>query len=115
MDSLALGRWRRRKLEEAPVPRDAKRACRTSEANGHERGSHQVNMSVLGSWSTEDMESLPRGCPNAAGPPGSQGRAGSVIPQNGGRNMIQLCPRCIAGESICVPSFVAFCPGCQPV
>uniref|UniRef100_A0A8C2UU36 Chromosome 10 open reading frame 143 n=1 Tax=Chinchilla lanigera TaxID=34839 RepID=A0A8C2UU36_CHILA len=99
MDSLTLGRWRRRKPEEVLVSRDAKRACRTPEASGHERGSPQVNSRVLGSWSTEDMEPLPRGCPPAPWPQGSQGRPSSVIPQNGGRSTIQPCPRCIAGES----------------
>ncbi|KAM6183564.1 uncharacterized protein C10orf143 homolog isoform 2-T2 [Erethizon dorsatum] len=76
-----------------------KRVCRTSEASGPERGSPQVNTSVLASWGTEDTEPLPRGCPLEPWPQGSQGRPSSVIPQNVGRSTIQPCPRCIAGES----------------
>ncbi|XP_063101023.1 uncharacterized protein C10orf143 homolog isoform X2 [Cavia porcellus] len=76
-----------------------KRACRIAEASGQERGSPQVNTTVLGSWGTEDMEPLPRGGSPAAWPLGSQGRPSSVIPQNGGRSSIQPCPRCVAGES----------------
>ncbi|XP_047408008.1 uncharacterized protein C10orf143 homolog isoform X2 [Sciurus carolinensis] len=99
MESLALGQWRRRKPEELPVPGDAKRACRRSEAIGQERGCHQESTCTLASWSTEDQGPPSRGCPSALQPGGGQGRQRSVIPQNGGRSSAQPCPRCIAGES----------------
>ncbi|XP_036059525.1 uncharacterized protein C10orf143 homolog [Onychomys torridus] len=98
MDSLALGRWRRRRIEELPVAGDAKRACRRSEAGGHEYSSHMVSPCALLSWSTEEQE------PRPPGPPTprlecSQERPSSVILQNSGRSSAQPCLRCIAGES----------------
>uniref|UniRef100_A0A8C5YRQ5 Chromosome 10 open reading frame 143 n=1 Tax=Marmota marmota marmota TaxID=9994 RepID=A0A8C5YRQ5_MARMA len=100
MDSLALGQWRRRKPEELPVPGDAKRACRRSEASRQETGCHQESTCTLVSWSTEDQGPQSRGCPSTQWPEGAQGRPRSVISQNGGRSSAQPCPRCIAGESV---------------
>ncbi|OBS78124.1 hypothetical protein A6R68_19489, partial [Neotoma lepida] len=74
-----------------------KRACRRSEAGGHEYSSHMVSTCALLSWSTEDQEPWPRG-PPAPRPEYSQERPSSVILQNGGSSA-QPCLRCIAGES----------------
>lgn len=98
MDSLAPGRWRRRRTEELSAAGDAKRACRRSEAGGLEYNSHMVSTCTLLSWSTEDQEPWPRGQP-APQPECSQERPSSVVLQNGGRNSTQPCLRCIAGES----------------
>lgn len=95
MDSLAPGRWRRRRIEELPAAGDAKRACRRSEA---EYSSHMVSTCALLSWSTEDQEPRPRG-PPVPRPECNQERPSSVILQNSGRSSAQPCPRCIAGES----------------
>ncbi|XP_076768458.1 uncharacterized protein C10orf143 homolog isoform X1 [Arvicanthis niloticus] len=119
MDSLAPGRWRRRRMEELPAAGDAdslalphvwlwfsasvsiscwKRACRRSEAGGHECSGHMLTTCALLSWSTEDQEPRPRGLP-APQPECSQERLSSMILQNGGRSSAQPCLRCIAGES----------------
>ncbi|XP_049993614.1 uncharacterized protein C10orf143 homolog [Alexandromys fortis] len=98
MDSLALGRWRRRRIEELPAAGDAKRACRRSEAGGHEYSSHMVSTCALLSWSTDDQEPRPQG-PPAPRPECGQERPSSVSLQNGGRSSAQPCLRCIAGES----------------
>nr|XP_048311218.1 uncharacterized protein C10orf143 homolog isoform X1 [Myodes glareolus] len=75
-----------------------KRACRRSEAGGHEYTSHMVSTCALLSWSTEDQEPRPRG-PPAPRPECGQERPSSVSLQNGGRSSAQPCLRCIAGES----------------
>ncbi|XP_063583892.1 uncharacterized protein C10orf143 homolog isoform X1 [Pongo abelii] len=100
MDSLALGRWRRRRAEDLQVPGDVKRACRRLEASGHERDCHQVNVCALASWGPEDRKPPSRGCPPAPRPESGQGRLSTGISQNGGRSSAQPCPRCIAGESM---------------
>ncbi|XP_069316737.1 uncharacterized protein C10orf143 homolog isoform X1 [Eulemur rufifrons] len=100
MDSLAVGRRRRRRPEEPQVPGNVKRACRRLEACGQEPGCPQVNTCTLASWGPEDWESPPRGCPPAPRPESGQGRPNAGIPQNGGRSPAQPCPRCIAGESM---------------
>uniref|UniRef100_A0A8C6QN14 Uncharacterized protein n=1 Tax=Nannospalax galili TaxID=1026970 RepID=A0A8C6QN14_NANGA len=101
MDTLVLGRWRRRRSEELPALGDAKRMCRRPEANGHERGSHTVSPCTLLSWRTEDQEIRPQ-APPAPQPEGSQEKPSSVILQNSGWSSAQLCLRCIAGESVSV-------------
>ncbi|XP_044924445.1 uncharacterized protein C10orf143 homolog isoform X5 [Mustela putorius furo] len=80
MDTLVLGRWRRRRAEELQVPGDAKRACRRGEAAGPEWACPPTNLSAPVSWSGE-------------------GRPRVGIPLNGGGSSAQPCPRCIAGES----------------
>ncbi|XP_044096690.1 uncharacterized protein C10orf143 homolog isoform X3 [Neovison vison] len=80
MDTLVLGRWRRRRAEELQVPGDAKRACRRGEAAGPEWACPPTNLSAPVSWSGE-------------------GRPRVGIPHNGGGSSAQPCPRCIAGES----------------
>ncbi|KAL1788126.1 hypothetical protein HispidOSU_013692 [Sigmodon hispidus] len=97
MDSLAPGRWRRKRTEELPAAGDAKRTCRRSEASGHEFSSHVVSSCALLSWSSEDQEW--RQGPSALRPECSQERPSSAILQNGGRSSAQPCPRCLAGES----------------
>uniref|UniRef100_A0A8C0XLK6 Uncharacterized protein n=1 Tax=Castor canadensis TaxID=51338 RepID=A0A8C0XLK6_CASCN len=104
MDSLALGRWRRRRPEELPVPGDAKRACRRAEASGHERGCYQMGACTLVSWSTEEPQL--QGFPPAPRPEGGQERPSSVIPPNGGKSSVQPCLRCIAGESVSAPTLL---------
>ncbi|XP_057593553.1 uncharacterized protein C10orf143 homolog isoform X3 [Hippopotamus amphibius kiboko] len=102
MDTLALGRWRRRRPEELQAPGDAKRACRRLEAAAQERGCPQVKAHVPASWGSEEPESLdtqPRGHLPALRADGSQGRPGVGVPRDGGRSWAQPCPRCIAGES----------------
>ncbi|XP_044096689.1 uncharacterized protein C10orf143 homolog isoform X2 [Neovison vison] len=81
MDTLVLGRWRRRRAEELQVPGDAKRACRRGEAAGPEWACPPTNLSAPVSWSGE-------------------GRPRVGIPHNGGGSSAQPCPRCIAGESL---------------
>ncbi|XP_052052374.1 uncharacterized protein C10orf143 homolog [Apodemus sylvaticus] len=98
MDSLAPGRWRRRRTEELPAAGDAKRACRRSEASGHECSGHMLTTCAMLSWSTEDQEPRPRGLP-APQPEYSPERLRSMVLQNGGRSSAQPCQRCIAGES----------------
>ncbi|XP_029401823.1 uncharacterized protein C10orf143 homolog isoform X2 [Mus pahari] len=98
MDSLAPGRWRRRRTEELPAAGDAKRACRRSEPGGHECSGHMLTTCALLSWSTEDQEPRSGGLP-ASYPECSQERLSSMVLQNGGRSSAQPCLRCIAGES----------------
>ncbi|XP_055464933.1 uncharacterized protein C10orf143 homolog isoform X1 [Psammomys obesus] len=98
MDCLAPGRWRRRRMEELPAAGDAKRACRRSEAGGHECTGHMLSTRALVSWSTEDQEPWSRG-PPAPRPDCSQESLSSVMLHNGGRSSAQPCLRCIAGES----------------
>ncbi|XP_006508392.1 uncharacterized protein C10orf143 homolog isoform X3 [Mus musculus] len=119
MDSLASGRWRRRRTEELPAAGDAlpapnaihllhhhdletsatKRACRRSEPGGYECSGHMLTTCALLSWSTEDQEPRPRGLP-ASQPDCSQERLSSMVLQNGGRSSAQPCLRCISGESV---------------
>uniref|UniRef100_A0A8C5YEC0 Chromosome 10 open reading frame 143 n=1 Tax=Microcebus murinus TaxID=30608 RepID=A0A8C5YEC0_MICMU len=99
MDSLAVGRWRRRRPEELQAPGDVKRACRRLEASGQERGCHQVNTYALAPWGPEAWEPPPGGCSPAPRPENGQGKPNAGMPQNGGRSPAQPCPRCIAGES----------------
>nr|XP_054949459.1 uncharacterized protein C10orf143 homolog isoform X3 [Pan paniscus] len=120
MDSLALGRWRRRRAEDLQVPGDVKRVCRRLEASGHERGCHQVNACALASWGPEDRELPSRGCPPAPRPESGQGRLSTGISQNGGRSSAQPCPRCIAGESLlpslpCAPQAPAPAATASPI
>ncbi|XP_036907121.1 uncharacterized protein C10orf143 homolog isoform X2 [Sturnira hondurensis] len=62
MDTLALGRWRRRRLEELQVPGDAKRACRSSDMAAQGRGCPQVTASPWGPCGGgEELEAPPRG------------------------------------------------------
>ncbi|XP_014406091.1 PREDICTED: uncharacterized protein LOC102253639 isoform X2 [Myotis brandtii] len=74
MDTLALGRWRRRRPEELQVPADAKRVCRSLEAAAQERGCPQVKAGALVSWGSRffwrgsrEAASLRQGQPAARG------------------------------------------------
>ncbi|XP_045710573.1 uncharacterized protein C10orf143 homolog isoform X3 [Phyllostomus hastatus] len=100
MDTLALGRWRRRRLEELQVPGDAKRACRSSDAAAQWRGCPQV---LAGAWGPcrggEELEAPPRGLLPAPRPDSSPGPPTAGIPPSGGRSPARPCPRCLAGES----------------
>ncbi|XP_032137913.1 uncharacterized protein C10orf143 homolog isoform X1 [Sapajus apella] len=97
MESLALGRWRRRRAEELQVLGDVKRACRRLETSGHEHGCHQLHTCALASWGPEDQEPPSRA--PALRLESGQGRPSTGISQNGGRSSAQPCVRCIAGES----------------
>ncbi|XP_066094387.1 uncharacterized protein C10orf143 homolog isoform X1 [Saccopteryx bilineata] len=99
MDSLAAGRWRRRRPEELLVPGNAKRACRSSEAAGLERGCPQVTASALASWGSAGLNTQPGGHLPAPRGDSGEGLPTAGIPLNGGRSPAQPCPRCIAGES----------------
>ncbi|XP_031317871.1 uncharacterized protein C10orf143 homolog isoform X1 [Camelus dromedarius] len=102
MDTLLLGRWRRRRPEELQVPGDAKRACRRLDAAAQERGCPPGKARALGSWDSEDPESPdphPRGHLPGLRPDSGQGRLDVGSPQIGGRSSAQPCPRCVAGES----------------
>ncbi|XP_037015098.2 uncharacterized protein C10orf143 homolog [Artibeus jamaicensis] len=90
MDTLALGRWRRRRLDELQVPGDAKRACRSLDVAAQYGGCPQVPASTRGPCGGgEELEALPRSRrPPTAG-----------IPASGGRSSARPCPRCLAGES----------------
>ncbi|CAN0555552.1 unnamed protein product [Rangifer tarandus platyrhynchus] len=102
MDTLALGRWRRRRPEDLQVPGDAKRACRRLDAAAPERDCPQVRVCIAASGGSEEPESpdaqrrgrLPSPRPNRG-----QGQPGTGGPLDGGRSRAQPCPRCIAGES----------------
>ncbi|XP_059517674.1 uncharacterized protein C10orf143 homolog [Myotis daubentonii] len=98
MDTLALGRWRRRRPEELQVPADAKRVCRSLEAAAQERGCPQVKAGALVSWGSRELEAQPGGLP-APRPARGQGPPSAGVPPTGGRSSAQPCPRCIAGES----------------
>ncbi|XP_032986409.1 uncharacterized protein C10orf143 homolog isoform X1 [Rhinolophus ferrumequinum] len=110
MDTVALGRWRRRKPEELPVPGDAKRACKSFEAAVQERGCPPGKASVLGSWVSENLAWPPGGHLPATRPDIGQGPPRVGIPPNGGRSLAQPCPRCIAGESTQDPVETRFLP-----
>ncbi|XP_054585144.1 uncharacterized protein C10orf143 homolog isoform X2 [Eptesicus fuscus] len=99
MDTLALGRWRRRRPEELQVPGDAKRVCRSFEAAAPERGCPQVKASALVSWGSRELEAQPGGRPPAPRPASGQGPPRVGVPPPGGRSPAQPCLRCIAGES----------------
>ncbi|KAI5270256.1 hypothetical protein MUG91_G157n46 [Manis pentadactyla] len=94
MDTLAPGRWRRRRPDELQVLGEAKRACRRLQAATQEWGRPQVKVGAPGPWSREELEAQPRGAPESL-----QGRPSVGIPLNSGRNLAQPCLRCIAGES----------------
>ncbi|XP_051001469.1 uncharacterized protein C10orf143 homolog isoform X2 [Acomys russatus] len=113
MDSLAPGRWRRRRMEELPAAGDPKRACRRSEAGGHECSGHMLSTCALVSWSTEDQDPRPRG-PPAPRPECSQERLSSVVCSSCHRThhsaerwkefspaLPEMCCRGISSPSIC--------------
>ncbi|XP_065779631.1 uncharacterized protein C10orf143 homolog isoform X2 [Muntiacus reevesi] len=105
MDSLALGRWRRRRPEDLQVPGDAKRACRRLDATAPERDCPQVRVRIAASGGNEDREepespdAQRRGRPPSPQPTSGQGQPGMAGPPDGGRSRARPCPRCIAGES----------------
>ncbi|XP_014320012.1 uncharacterized protein LOC106698879 isoform X2 [Myotis lucifugus] len=99
MDTLALGRWRRRRPEELQVPADAKRVCRSLEAAVQERGCPQAKAGALVSWGSRELEAQPGGRLSAPRPASGQGPPSAGVPPTGGRSSAQPCPRCIAGES----------------
>ncbi|KAM5240619.1 uncharacterized protein C10orf143 homolog [Hipposideros larvatus] len=99
MDTVALGRWRRRRPEELQAPGDAKRARRSFEAAAQEWGCPPGKASVLGSWDSEELARPPGGHLSATRPDIGQGPPRVGIPPSGGRSVAQPCPRCIAGES----------------
>ncbi|XP_070288210.1 uncharacterized protein C10orf143 homolog isoform X2 [Myotis yumanensis] len=99
MDTLALGRWRRRRPEELQVPADAKRVCRSLEAAAQERGCPQAKAGALVSWGSWELEAQPGGRLPAPRPASGQGPPSAGVPPTGGRSSAQPCPRCIAGES----------------
>ncbi|XFF91870.1 hypothetical protein AB1E18_018089 [Capra hircus] len=103
MDTLALGRWRRRRPEDLQVPGDAKRACRRLDAAAPERDCPQVRVRIPASRGSEEPESLDaqrRGRLPSPRPDSGQRRPGMGGPPDGGRSRAQPCPRCIAGESV---------------
>ncbi|XP_045020078.1 uncharacterized protein C10orf143 homolog isoform X2 [Bubalus kerabau] len=102
MDTLALGRWRRRRPEDLQVPGDAKRACRRLDTAAPERDCPQLRVRIPASGGSEEPESLDaqrRGYLPSLWPDSGQGRLGMGGPLDGGRSRAQPCPRCIAGES----------------
>ncbi|KAM7073621.1 uncharacterized protein C10orf143 homolog isoform 1-T1 [Molossus nigricans] len=99
MDTLTLGRWRRRRPEELQVLGDAKRVCRSLEVAVQEPGCPQVKASARVSWGSKEPEVPPGGHHPAPRPDSGQGPPNAGIPPNGGRSPAQPCPRCIAGES----------------
>ncbi|XP_076982535.1 uncharacterized protein C10orf143 homolog isoform X2 [Tamandua tetradactyla] len=99
MDTLVLGRWRRRRAEELQIPGDAKRACRRLEATAPDGSCTQVSTPTSGSWSAEEPEPQPRGPPADLGPERGCRRQSMGIPQDSGRSPARPCPRCAAGES----------------
>uniref|UniRef100_K9IFX6 Uncharacterized protein n=1 Tax=Desmodus rotundus TaxID=9430 RepID=K9IFX6_DESRO len=105
MDTLALGRWRRRRLEELQVPGDAKRPCRSLDAAVQWRGCPQVPASARGPWGSEEPEVPPRGRLPTPRPDGGRGPPSAGISPSGGRSPAQPCPRCLAGESVSAFTF----------
>ncbi|KAM5321373.1 uncharacterized protein C10orf143 homolog isoform 3-T5 [Glossophaga mutica] len=129
MDTLALGQWRRRRLEELQVPGDApsvttpcalsaqrrrrtcstrdsaptalqKRVCRSLDAAVPQRGCPQVPAGTRGPcWGSEELEAPPQGRLPTPRPDSSRGPPTAGIPPSGGRSSAQPCPRCLAGES----------------
>ncbi|XP_019808609.2 uncharacterized protein C10orf143 homolog [Bos indicus] len=102
MDTLALGRWRRRRPEDLQVPGDAKRVCRRLDAAVPERDCPQLRVRIPVSGGSEEPECLDaqrRGRLLSPWPDSGQGRPGVGGPLDGGRIRAQPCPRCIAGES----------------
>ncbi|XP_060027068.1 uncharacterized protein C10orf143 homolog [Erinaceus europaeus] len=88
MDTLLLGRWRRRKPEELQLPGDAKRACRRPDGATPPWDCPQVT------WSPEEKHGHPAPRPESNGGLARSGALGS-----GGGSPAQPCPRCLAGES----------------
>ncbi|XP_037660930.1 uncharacterized protein C10orf143 homolog isoform X2 [Choloepus didactylus] len=106
MDTLTLGRWRRRRAEELQIPGDSKRVCRRLEAAALDGGCPQVNTLAPGSWSPEELEPWPGWPPTALGAERCRREQSPGVPRDGGRSAAQPCPRCAAGESVSALTFL---------
>nr|KAF6454938.1 hypothetical protein HJG63_001641 [Rousettus aegyptiacus] len=98
METLALGRWRRRRPEELQVLGDAKRARRSPDATAQDSGRPQVTARRSPGPEAQPGGRLPAGRPDVSQGPRSQGPRSAGAPLSGGSGA-RACRRCAAGES----------------
>ncbi|KAF4019348.1 hypothetical protein G4228_010425 [Cervus hanglu yarkandensis] len=105
MDTLALGRWRRRRPEDLQVLGDAKRACRRLDAAAPERDYPQVRVRIAASEGSKEPESpdaqrrgrLPSPRPNS-----DQGQLGiGAIVYEGQDKNPEMCRVLLTHEIMC--------------